>query len=110
MWSSVDEFKSAWRRNLKFNNRILALGKPVIATRRGATDEVAMDNQNGYLINPHNSSELVNCIQTLKSDKKLREQFGAKSAEIAQTTFDLKIMTEKYAKMYQQVLQTETNK
>jgi glycosyltransferase involved in cell wall biosynthesis len=82
----------------------MALGKPVIATRGGGTNEVVINNQNGYLINPHNGLEFANCIQTLKNDKKLRQQFGAKSAEITQNTFDLRIMTENYIKVYQEVL------
>lgn len=87
----------------------MALGKPVIATRGGGTNEIVINNQNGYLINPDNSDELVECIQTLISDKKLRAQLGAKSAEIAHNIFDLKVMTENYIRMYQQVLQENKN-
>jgi glycosyltransferase involved in cell wall biosynthesis len=85
----------------------MALGKPVIATRGGGTNEVVVNNQNGYLINPHNSEELIDCIETLKNDIKLRQQFGAKSVEITQNTFDLRIMTENYIKVYQEVLQVK---
>jgi len=82
----------------------MALGKPVIATRGGGTNEVVINNQNGYLINPHDSSELIECIQTLINDKNLRRKLGARSAEMAERIFDLKIMTQNYTKMYQDVL------
>lgn len=82
----------------------MALGKPVIATRGGGTNEVVINNQNGYLINADDSSELINCIQILIKDRNLRTKLGARSAEMAQRMFDLKMMTQNYTMMYQQVL------
>lgn len=87
----------------------MALGKPVIATRGGGTSEAISDGENGFLINPHDSYQLVQSIQKLINDKDLRQQFGAKSYEIAHNKFDLKIMTESYFKMYQQLLQENKN-
>lgn len=87
----------------------MALGKPVIATHGGGTNEVVIDNQNGYLINPDDSSQMVQYIQRLVNDKKLATQLGANSYEMAHTIFDLKIMTENYIQMYQQVLQENKN-
>jgi glycosyltransferase involved in cell wall biosynthesis len=82
----------------------MALGKPVIATRGGGTNEVIINNQNGYLINPDDSDGLIKCIQILKNDKNLRNRLGLKSKEIAHRIFDLQIMTENYLKMYYDVL------
>jgi glycosyltransferase involved in cell wall biosynthesis len=82
----------------------MALGKPVIATRGGGTNEAIINNQNGYLINPNDSDGLVKCIQTLKNDKNLRTRLGLKSEEMAHRIFDLQIMTENYLKMYHEAL------
>jgi glycosyltransferase involved in cell wall biosynthesis len=82
----------------------MALGKPVIATRGGGTNEVVINKQNGYLINPDDSSELIKCIQILIKDKNLRAKLGARSAEMAERMFNLKMMTENYRMIYQQVL------
>ena len=83
----------------------MALGKPVIATRGGGTNEAVIDRQNGFLINSHDSDLLVHSIEELMNDKNLAQEFGRKSCEMAHNLFDLKIMTEDYIQMYQQLLQ-----
>lgn len=87
----------------------MALGKPVIATRGGGTNEVINNGENGFLINPGDSDQLVQTIQKLMNDTNLRRKLGAKSYEIAHNRFDLKIMTESYIQMYQQLLQENKN-
>jgi glycosyltransferase involved in cell wall biosynthesis len=87
----------------------MALGKPVIATRGGGTNEVVINHQNGYLIDSDDSSQMVEYIQRLIHDKKLVAQLGSKSYEIARCIFDLKIMTQNYIQTYQQVLQENKN-
>lgn len=87
----------------------MALGKPVIATRGGGTDEVIIDGENGFLINPNDSDQLVKSIQKLMNDASLKQKLGAKSYEIAHNRFDVKIMTENYIKMYWQLLQENKN-
>jgi len=87
----------------------MALGKPVIATRGGGTNEAVIENQNGYLINANNSAELIRAIQTLMSNKTLREEFGRKSSQKAYKSFDIKIMTENYISMYQKLLYSNKN-
>jgi glycosyltransferase involved in cell wall biosynthesis len=83
----------------------MALGKPVIATRGGGTNEVVIDNENGYLVNAEDSNQLVESVQKLMNNKNLLEKFGSKSCELAHRVFDLKIMTRNYIEMYRQVLQ-----
>lgn len=87
----------------------MALRKPVIATLGGGTNEAVIDSQNGYLINSHDSDQLVQSIQKLMNGKNLTKQFGARSYEMACNLFDLKTMTENYIQMYQQVLQENKN-
>lgn len=87
----------------------MALRKPVIATRGGGTDEIVIDHQNGYLVNPNDSSQVIQYIQSLMDDKKLAAQLGAKSYEVAHSIFDLKIMTQNYIQTYQRVLQENKN-
>ena len=81
----------------------MALGKPVIATRGGGTNEAVANNENGYLIDRDDSDALIKCIEKLKNDKNLRSSFGQKSKELAYCIFNLKIMTENYLKMYNEV-------
>jgi glycosyltransferase involved in cell wall biosynthesis len=87
----------------------MALGKPVIATRGGGTNELIIDSQNGFLINAGDSSGLVEYIKILMKNKGLRSKLGARGYEIAKNRFDLKLMTSNYITMYQQVLQENKN-
>ncbi len=87
----------------------MASGKPVIATRGGGTNEVVKDNQNGYLINAHDSEQLLQCIQQLIDHKNEAVKFGAKSYEMAYSIFDIKIMTQNYVSLYEHVLQENRN-
>ena len=88
----------------------MALGKPAIATRGGGTNEVIINEQNGYLINSDDSDQLVQFISKLANNKKLLMQLGTKSYETIINKFDLKIMTKNYIKLYQQVYQEKNKK
>jgi len=87
----------------------MALAKPVIATRGGGTNEVVINNQNGFLIDNNDSDQLVHYIQKLIADKDLREQLGSNAYEMAYTIFNVKLMTENYIKIYQQVIKENKN-
>jgi glycosyltransferase involved in cell wall biosynthesis len=82
----------------------MALGKPVIATRGGGTDEVVIDNQNGYLIPPNNSDQLVECILKLIANKQLALQMGANGLTMVHSKFDLQKMTKCYISVYKDLL------
>jgi glycosyltransferase involved in cell wall biosynthesis len=81
----------------------MALGKPVIATLGGGTNEAVINNENGFLINKEDSDALIRCIQKLKNDKNLRSNFGRKSKELAYSIFNFQIMTDNYVNMYNEV-------
>ncbi|RNI37482.1 glycosyltransferase [Hanamia caeni] len=87
----------------------MALAKPVIATRGGGTNEVVIDNQNGFLIDNYDSGQLVHYIEKLIADKDLRKELGSNAYEMAHSVFNVKLMTENYIKIYQQVLQENKN-
>ncbi len=87
----------------------MALGKPVIATRGGGTNEAVIENQNGYLLNANSSEELIQAIQKLMNNKTLREEFGKISSQKAHNYFDLNTMTKNYISMYQKLLSSNKN-
>jgi len=87
----------------------MALGKPVIATRGGGTNEAIIDEQNGYLIPPGNPEELARCLKKLIANKDLRYRLGRNGLEIAHKKFDLKVMTENYIKVYQKLITENKN-
>lgn len=82
----------------------MALGKPVIATRGGGTNEVVIDNHNGYLIDADNTDQLIEKIETLMKDKILMNDLGKKGNQMVHEKFDLKIETNHYTTIYQKLL------
>ena len=87
----------------------MALSKPAIATRGGGTNEVVIDEQNGYLIDPENEKELVQKIETLMQQKTLQNQLGSCGYQMAHEKFDLKKMTKNYISIYKNLLKEKDN-
>ena len=87
----------------------LASGKPAIATRGGGTDEVIIDNRNGFLIDPESEKELVGKIEILMEKKNLRNQLGNYGYQVAHEKFDLKIMTDNYIEIYKNLIKENNN-
>ena len=54
----------------------MALGKPVIATKGGGTNEIVKDGINGFLINPGEPAELCAKIKKLIQNKELKNSLG----------------------------------
>ena len=65
----------------------MASAKPVIATRGGGTNEVVMDQYNGFLIEPKNESALIEKIDVLYSDRQSWGYDGPKWQKICAGTF-----------------------
>lgn len=82
----------------------MALGKPVIATRGGGTNEVVIDNNNGFLIDGDNSDQLIEKIEILMKQKSLKKDLGENGNRMIREKFDLKIMTNHYLVAYHKLL------
>jgi glycosyltransferase involved in cell wall biosynthesis len=50
--------------------------RPVIACRGQGIEEVIRHGENGWLVQPKNVDDLSNALQTLLSDRPLREKLG----------------------------------
>ncbi|MEO6488414.1 MAG: glycosyltransferase [Ferruginibacter sp.] len=86
----------------------MALGKPVIATRGGGTNEAVSDNDNGYLIDPNNVDQLLDRITLLMNDKILKKKFGEQGVTIAHKKFEIKNMARQYINTYRQLLKEKS--
>lgn len=62
---------------------------PVIATRAGATPELVVDKETGFLVKPGNLQEVVEAVH-LMHDEKLRNSMGEAAFKRVRTQFDLK--------------------
>lgn len=82
----------------------MALGKPVIATRGGGTNEVVFDSQNGFLIDTYNGDQLMEKIEMLIKNHELKENLGREGYRMVHEKFDLKIMADQHMSVYNSLL------
>jgi glycosyltransferase involved in cell wall biosynthesis len=82
----------------------MAMGKPVLASRGGGTDEVVKDNYNGYLIDSGNEDQLMGKIESLFNNRTLLESLGNQAREYARTNFELEEKTAEYIELYRNLV------
>lgn len=82
----------------------MALGKPVIATLGGGTNEIVINNQNGYLIDKYSEEQLIEKIEILLKNNSLIDEFGEKGKKMVHDKFDINIMTNHYIDVYSKLL------
>jgi len=78
----------------------LAAGKPVVATRVGAVDNVIADRKTGLLVAPSDAEKLAHAIQRLVGDPALRLQLAKAGHELVKTKFSSRQMAAKYLAAY----------
>ena len=82
----------------------MALGKPVVATTGGGTNEIVKDQETGFLVGSANPEELAGKISILLDDSKLRTRMGQNGKDRIHDTFSIEAMTEKYLSEYKKLL------
>jgi glycosyltransferase involved in cell wall biosynthesis len=78
----------------------MAFSKPVLATSGGGTNEIIIDNQNGFLIEPFDSINLANKINLLFDDNQLYDRLSISALETVATKFALNKMTNDFIELY----------
>jgi len=81
----------------------MAAGLPVIASSTGGIPEIIEHNKNGLLIQPGQSVVLAQAINNLLENHCLRKEFGEKNRYKAETEYDIKVVCEKFNKLYRQL-------
>lgn len=84
----------------------LALGKPVLATRIGALQDIIQDGVNGYLFEPGNHAQLAELIHSLATNPTLR---GSLSAPGPVVILSIEEHTQQVENIYHQVLRESSN-
>jgi glycosyltransferase involved in cell wall biosynthesis len=82
----------------------MALGKPVVATSGGGTNEIVTDNETGFLVSPSNPKELADRLQVLLNDSKLCTKMGQSGKMRIHEIFSIEKMTGKYISEYKKLL------
>jgi glycosyltransferase involved in cell wall biosynthesis len=71
----------------------MAAGRPVVATRVGALDELIEDGVTGRLVPPNDPAALATALADLLADQAERERLGA-AAALRATQFDIETTVE----------------
>jgi len=79
----------------------MALGKPVIATIGGGTNELITDNYTGLLINRSDPKALAEKIELLLNDPDLRSSMGKAAHERIKDQFSIRKMVDSYCLLYE---------
>ena len=82
----------------------MALGKPVIASLGGGTNEIVEDSKTGFLISPLNPEELAEKIEILLNDPALGKEFGRAGQERIKSKFSIDHMVKEYLSVYESAL------
>jgi glycosyltransferase involved in cell wall biosynthesis len=80
----------------------MALGKPVVVTRGGGTEELVLDNETGCLVKAKSPIEIAEKINYLLENQEIADIMGVKGRERIQSNFTLKSMANQFIKVYEE--------
>ena len=84
----------------------MAFGLPLIGTSLGGIPELIEDHGNGLLVAPGNVDDLTSAIETLVTNRDLRERMGQKSRLIYEEKFTISRMMKEIVTLYEHLLDT----
>jgi len=79
----------------------IASGLPIISNNIASVSEVCINEYNGYLIDVNDKQKWILSFEQLIENENLREKFGTHGRELAEKQFDIKVMIEKYERIYE---------
>jgi glycosyltransferase involved in cell wall biosynthesis len=82
----------------------MSLSKPVITTNYGGSVELVDDNNNGFLIEPFNPTQLEQKLIFLLDHSDERNRMGNNARELVQTKFSLDNMVKAFKEEYTNIL------
>jgi len=82
----------------------MAMGKAVIASLGGGTNEIIEDNRTGFLINPSSPQELSEKIELLINNLELRRMMGIAGKQRIEDYFSINSMVNKFIQVYKNFL------
>lgn len=83
-----------------------ATGLPVISTKVGGIPEFLVDNENGFVIDPGDSTQLTQRVLTLLQDPKLAKEMGDRGRKLIEEKFSWRLITSQVIDLYHKLLET----
>ncbi|MGQ3720245.1 glycosyltransferase family 4 protein [Natrialba aegyptia] len=84
----------------------LAMEVPVVATDVGGTSNVVIDGQNGYLIEPEDTTAIIQPVLSLLDNPSKRSSMGKRGREIIQELFSIENYNSQYEQFFRRVNET----
>lgn len=81
-----------------------AIGRPVITCNSVGCKEAVIDGHNGYLIPTKDVDALVEKLNILLSNAKLRQEMGRNARAYAEANFSLDMVIEKHLEIYEELV------
>ena len=81
-------------------------GLPVISTKVGGIPEFLVDNENGFVIDPGDPTQLAQRLLTLLQDAKLAKEMGDRGRKLIEKKFDWRLITSQVIDLYHKLLET----
>ena len=81
-----------------------AIGRPVITCNSVGCKETVIDGYNGYLIPTKDVDTLVEKLDILLGDAKLRQEMGKNSRKYAEEYFSIDVVIERHLKIYEELV------
>lgn len=82
-----------------------AIGRPIITCNSVGCKEAVIDGHNGYLIPTKNVDALVEKLDILLGDAKLRQEMGKNSRKYAEENFSIDVVIERHLRIYEELIQ-----
>jgi glycosyltransferase involved in cell wall biosynthesis len=83
----------------------LAAGTPVVATRVGGVPDVVRDGEDGFLVDPGDTSALAERLTQLATDAPLRERVGAAARDRVFSRYAVDRLVDDVDRLYRSLLQ-----
>lgn len=81
-----------------------AIGRPVVTCNSVGCKETVIDGYNGYLIPTKDVDALVEKLDVLLGDAKLRQEMGCNSRKYAEINFSIDVVIEKHLAIYDELV------
>jgi len=79
----------------------MALGKPTVATRGGAVEEICTDGHDALMVDPGRSDQLSDALLRLAREPRMAERLGAEALRTIETRFSLPVVAARTRGLYE---------
>ena len=86
----------------------MASGKPVIGARSGATPEIVLDAETGFIVAPMAPAELAEKLVLLATDERLQREMGAAGRHRVETEFNERLPAARFSRIYEELAGVRT--